>query len=319
MLFNAVRPQILNGIEDIVSRPDLADRCIFLTLEPISEENRLSEKELWAEFTEVQPGILGALLDGVSEGLRRLPQIELPLLPRMADLALWVTACETAFWPEGTFMAAYAGNLEDANALLVEASTIAAVLKTMVEKKDQIADATRWSWDAERNVPQWSGTATQLLTALESIADDKTKKSKGWPGNASALSGKLRRVATVLRKAQPRIDIEFAKCKDKKRTRTVFLFFHLTEEEGETPSAASVASAFHENNGLQRTGPENAAVRNAPRSVRLADGDDVADGAASLADDQVFSRKSNQGFDNGAFSDLVDAADGADAVSRLFP
>ena len=316
VLFNATRPQILNGIEDIVNRPDLADRCIFLTLEPISDEDRLAEKKFWAEFTAVQPGILGALLDGVSEGLRRLPDIELPVLPRMADFALWVTACETAFWPEGTFMAAYVGNLDDANALLVEASTIAAVLKTMMEKKDQITDATRWSWDAERNVPQWSGTATQLLAALENIADDKTKKSKGWPGNASALSGKLRRVATVLRKAQPRIDIEFdRKGKDRKRTRTLFLFFYATEEEGETPSAASATSAINENNELQRTGPENAAVRNVQRSVRFADGDGVADGDASDADDQAFSGEVPQGFENASFSDFADAADGADAVS----
>ena len=32
---------ILNGIEDIVTRPDLADRAVFLTLEPIPEERRL--------------------------------------------------------------------------------------------------------------------------------------------------------------------------------------------------------------------------------------------------------------------------------------
>jgi hypothetical protein len=38
VLFDAARPVILNGIEDIVTRPDLADRAVFLTLEPIQEE-----------------------------------------------------------------------------------------------------------------------------------------------------------------------------------------------------------------------------------------------------------------------------------------
>ena len=33
-LFDAARPAILNGIEDIVTRPDLADRAVFLTLDP---------------------------------------------------------------------------------------------------------------------------------------------------------------------------------------------------------------------------------------------------------------------------------------------
>jgi hypothetical protein len=37
VLFDAARPVILNGIEDIVTRPDLADRAVFLPLEPIPE------------------------------------------------------------------------------------------------------------------------------------------------------------------------------------------------------------------------------------------------------------------------------------------
>ena len=50
VLFDAARPVILNGIEDIVARPDLADRAVFLTLEPIPEERRRPEAELWAAF-----------------------------------------------------------------------------------------------------------------------------------------------------------------------------------------------------------------------------------------------------------------------------
>jgi hypothetical protein len=50
VLFDAARPVILNGIEDIVTRPDLADRAVFLTLQPIPEERRRPEAELWAAF-----------------------------------------------------------------------------------------------------------------------------------------------------------------------------------------------------------------------------------------------------------------------------
>jgi hypothetical protein len=45
-LFDASRPVILNGIEDFVTRPDLADRAIFLTLEPIPEERCKPEAEI---------------------------------------------------------------------------------------------------------------------------------------------------------------------------------------------------------------------------------------------------------------------------------
>src|SRR5262249_6505710 len=45
VLFDATRPLILNGIEDVVTRPDLADRCIMLTLSPIPEDQRRTEEE----------------------------------------------------------------------------------------------------------------------------------------------------------------------------------------------------------------------------------------------------------------------------------
>ena len=38
VLLDATRPAILNGIEEVVNRPDLADRAIFLTLQPIPDE-----------------------------------------------------------------------------------------------------------------------------------------------------------------------------------------------------------------------------------------------------------------------------------------
>jgi hypothetical protein len=58
VLFDAARPVILNGIEDIVTRPDLADRAVFLTLEPIPEESRRPEAELWATFEAQRARIL---------------------------------------------------------------------------------------------------------------------------------------------------------------------------------------------------------------------------------------------------------------------
>jgi hypothetical protein len=68
VLFKAARPTLLNGIEDISGRSDLADRAIFLTLGPIGDEQRCSESELWREFELARPGTLGALLDAAVHG-----------------------------------------------------------------------------------------------------------------------------------------------------------------------------------------------------------------------------------------------------------
>ena len=85
MLFQAARPILLNGIENFVSRADLADRAIFLTLAPIAEQRRRSEAELWREFERARPAMLGALLDAVAHGFGRCRACAWPA-PRMADL-----------------------------------------------------------------------------------------------------------------------------------------------------------------------------------------------------------------------------------------
>jgi hypothetical protein len=42
-----------------------------------------------------------------ADRLRTLPRVRLERLPRMADFAIWATACETAFWSTGTFARCY--------------------------------------------------------------------------------------------------------------------------------------------------------------------------------------------------------------------
>jgi hypothetical protein len=77
ILFEAARPILLNSIEEVVSRPDLGDRAIFLTLAPIGEAQRRPENELWREFEIARPRILGALLDAVVHGLRAMSDVHL--------------------------------------------------------------------------------------------------------------------------------------------------------------------------------------------------------------------------------------------------
>jgi hypothetical protein len=159
VLFDATRPVILNGIEEIVTRPDLADRAVFLTLEPIPEKRRRPERELWASFEAERPRILGVLLDAVVEGLKRLPETRLERLPRMADFALWVTACKTALWPQGTFWSAYCGNRDEAVDAVIDADPVATAVRTFM---------------AARTV--WTGTAGDLLGALKQVVDEQVLK-----------------------------------------------------------------------------------------------------------------------------------------------
>ena len=191
--FQAARPILVNGIEDIVSRADLVDRAIFLTLAPIAEQRRRSEAELWRDFERARQRILGALLDAAAHGLRTLPRVCLDRLPRMADFAIWATACETAFWSAGTFMRSYETNRRAAIEDIVDVDPVAVCVQEIM--------ATRSAW---------AGSATDLLRAGAGLTDaGAPRRNAGWPKNPRALAGRLRRVQTFLRAMG--IDITFSR------------------------------------------------------------------------------------------------------------
>src|SRR5262245_55582132 len=143
VLFEAARPILLNGIEEVISRPDLCDRGIFLTLAPIGEAQRRPENELWREFEIARPRMLGALLDAVVHGLRTLGRIHLDRLPRMADFAIWAAACEPPLWPAGSFAYAYAANRRAATEGMIDADPIAACVREIM------AERSSWTGSAE--------------------------------------------------------------------------------------------------------------------------------------------------------------------------
>src|SRR5215204_2536154 len=216
VLFDAARPVILNGIEDIVTRPDLADRAVFLTLEPIPEERRRPEAEIWTSFETERPRILGVLLDAVVEGLKRLPETHLPKLPRMADFALWATACETALWSAGTFWSAYCGNRDEAVESVIDADPIAAAVRAVMTTQTE-----------------WRGTASELLAALGETAGERVDRAKSWPESPRVLAGRLRRAATFLRKIG--IEIGFGR-EGRARTRII----RISTAEPSSPETGAV-------------------------------------------------------------------------------
>jgi hypothetical protein len=212
----------LNGIEDVISRPDLGDRAIFLTLSPIGEVRRRPEAELWREFEIARPRILGALLDAVVHGLRAQGGIELDRLPRMADFALWASACETALWRAGTFARAYAENRRAAIESIIEADPVANCLRALMVDR-----AT------------WAGSASDLWRlCAEGVHESLT--GPGWAKNPRALAGRLRRAQTFLRTLG--IEVTFSR-EGRAGTRMI----RLSTTAGKTVSTVSIVGAARSN------------------------------------------------------------------------
>jgi hypothetical protein len=182
-LFNTSRPQIINGITDIINRPDLADRAVFVTLQAIPEDRRRTEREIFTEFELELPLILGALLTAVACGLRELPSVRLERLPRMADFAIWAHACEPAMaWPAGTFARAYALSRQGAAEAIIDSDAVASAVQQFM--------STRMAW---------TGIAKALLPLLTDIVGEKASAAKDWPKTPRGLRGPLQRAAAPLR------------------------------------------------------------------------------------------------------------------------
>jgi 5S rRNA maturation endonuclease (ribonuclease M5) len=281
-ILDAMRPIILNGIDSLTERSDLADRALIFNLKQIPDKSRQSEKQFWAKFNQAQPRILGALLDAVSAGVKNLESVNLPALPRMADFALWITAAEPALpWPAGSFLATYTGNRQEAIELSLEADVVAVAVRAHMTDRDE-----------------WTGTAKELYEALENHVAESTRKSKSWPKAPHWLSNRLRRAATFLRKVG--INIEFCHSGDRK----IIITHNYIQNSDQSDQCA-------QSQGNQRVSPDapnNNSVNPEPNSVQTGNGDGISD--ASF-DGKDASKKvaSAQDADNHASRDGKDASD----------
>jgi hypothetical protein len=111
-----------------------------------------------------------ALIDAAAHGLHTLPQVRLKRLPRMANFALWATACESAFGPAGTLEAAYSNNRLDVIESIVDADLVAARAREILPDR-----------------AQWTGSSSDLLLAGANVAGNP-RLGTGLAGQRPPLS-----------------------------------------------------------------------------------------------------------------------------------
>jgi hypothetical protein len=153
-------------------------------------------------------------------------------------------------------MAAYTGNIAEAVEIVLEGDQIATSLRQYMDLKGE-----------------FSGTATDLLNALNSIVPETQQKAKGWPKRPNALSRVLRRIAPPLRKVG--IEITFDERVGRGRDRKITI--SRVSKGAETSSTSSTSSAAKDSNGLLRT-------MSAETSSAQSSADGNADDTSSLAD-----------------------------------
>ena len=182
-IFSAKRPVILNGINNIATREDLASRSIELTLAAIPDDQRKTKAEVLRAFESAHGRVLGALLDAAAAALERRGTVDLTEKPRLADLCVWVTAAEPALGLEhGEFMRVYRERVESMVDDVIEASPIGTALLSVLERHSKPLETTM----------------TDLAPLLEDEVPE-AQRGRDWPNTPQKLAHQVRRLAPALR------------------------------------------------------------------------------------------------------------------------
>lgn len=133
-IFSAIRPILMNSIEELATRPDFLDRTVHLHTHEIT--TRRPEEEMWAAFDDVAPQILGGLMTAVSRAMQDVSKVKGDF-PRMADFARWSIAAAPALGFTGDmFIEAYERNRRQSVHHALDASPIYLPLHKVLEDGD---------------------------------------------------------------------------------------------------------------------------------------------------------------------------------------
>ena len=164
----------LNGIDLGASRGDLSERMLPITLDRISEKTRRSEDEIWSQWEQCHPRILGAILDLAVQVVAALPSVELVSMPRMADFAKILAVVDSVLGTSG--LSHYLSELEN---LAADSLTGDCFILAVMELSEQ-----------------FEGTSTELLNKVTS-----ERPPRGWPKTPRNVTTRLKRHAPAMRKA----------------------------------------------------------------------------------------------------------------------
>ena len=173
----------LNGINLVVEKPDLMERCIIFGLEKIEKVENLTNFN--QRFSRARPLILGAMFDAAVGALQRIDTVPDETIFRMADFARWGCAIADALGHKATdFLDAYKSNIKLQHQEAIDASPIAQAIEIFM--KEQGAE--------------WHGTPTELYKLLGEIAEKHPvdRISETWPKAANWMWRRITPIVTNL-------------------------------------------------------------------------------------------------------------------------
>lgn len=177
---------ILNGIGNFANRGDLVDRCVKISLQRISTQQREQLSDLREKIQKDLPIILGAVFDLVKRTLPLVGTIKVGAAPRLADFYCLGGAISKALWgSEQVFFDAFAQNEESKFADMVNDDPFSAAVKQFAEKM------------GTRTLRLEPTEFFEKLKAQVGIVEYSNAKNN-FPQSASALGKRIPRIQPAL-------------------------------------------------------------------------------------------------------------------------
>jgi hypothetical protein len=167
------RVLILNGIDILGIREDLADRLLVLEMQAIKPEQRLTESSMDSAAESMGPGVLGALLDVVVLVKQTLPHVHLDRLPRMADFARLLRALEIIY-PGLSALEEYELSIEEAAMNAIQQNPVLTAMTEIITEP-------------------WEGTSKEMLDLLNKKKPLLDESRKYWPNTPALMTTILAR------------------------------------------------------------------------------------------------------------------------------
>lgn len=178
---------VINGIVNPVTEPDLSSRCLFVHLEALDADQRMSETEIANHLITHEGEIFRALLELAAQALNVVESVEPQRPQRMLEFSRWLAACEQVMDLDAGYLEyAYANNQASAYESSIGEQPLANALYNfaLLHCVDE----------------PWVGTCGELLPLLEELMSDRDIRAHfhQWPHNPESLGRRFTQHAASL-------------------------------------------------------------------------------------------------------------------------
>lgn len=172
----------INGVSLVAKESDLLDRSLILTLDRIPSDEILTEEELWNEFEQDRPDILGCCFKILASAMNDTEEIETKNKIRMADFHIaCIKVGRVLGWSEDEVSDLLWENQKNVNKCTLDEDIVALCVIELMQKKRE-----------------YVSSVSGLLNDLLEVADKNSIMSTLLPKTPNHLSAKLNKAKSNL-------------------------------------------------------------------------------------------------------------------------